>query len=136
VEEVEIVLPKASTHCFVAVRRGATFVAFAALIQSCWQTGSRVLTSTSGKRKPRKDTEIAAESVWARLSKWIAALALANNRVFVTGHSLACRVRRTKAFADEQYNPALGLRTHFRLVRLGCEPRQPHPPLPRYPLLA
>jgi hypothetical protein len=140
-EEVRTVLPKASTHCFAAVGRGATFVAFAGtdpIVLANWITDFDAHIETT---QTAEGYQIAADAVWPRLKRAITAPALANNKVFVTGHSLGGALAvliahhidsdrlaevgavytfgmprpGSKSFADEQYNPRLGSRT-YRLV--------------------
>jgi triacylglycerol lipase len=67
VEEVETVLPKTSTHCFVAAGRGATIVAFAGtdpLVLANWITDFDVNLSSTGAARGYRT---AAAAVWPKL---------------------------------------------------------------------
>jgi triacylglycerol lipase len=143
VEEVVTVLPKASTHCLVAVGKGATIVAFAGtdpLVLANWITDFDIHITKTTKAAVGYDTAVAA--VWDRLRPLVQAAVVSNSKLFVVGHSLggalavltADRIDRdtdlkasvqgvytfgmpragTPAFAD-RYNPRLGART-YRLV--------------------
>jgi triacylglycerol lipase len=140
-EEVRAVFPIASTHCFVAVGRGAVFLAFAGtdpITLANWITN---FNARIGPTQTAEGYRMAAEAVLPQLRNVITATELANKKVFVTGHSLggvlavliALRIERERAskigsvytfgmprpgspaFADEHYNPALGPCT-YRLV--------------------
>ncbi len=141
VEEVGTVLPKASTHCFVASGRGTTVVAFAGtdpIVLANWITD---FDAHIGTTQTAQGYQVAAEAVWPRLKNLLSVPEGGRRTVFVTGHSLggalaaliAHRIDRegvaevvavytfgmprpaSKRFADEQYNPRLGSRT-YRLV--------------------
>jgi triacylglycerol lipase len=141
VEEVGTVLPKASTHCILATGRGANFIAFAGtdpLVLANWISD---FDAHIDETKTAEGFQIAADAVWPRLKAAMAKTPLADNKMFVTGHSLggalaaltALRIDRDRVgeicavytfgmprpgsadFADGQYNPRLGART-YRLV--------------------
>jgi pimeloyl-ACP methyl ester carboxylesterase len=141
VEESKTVLPKASTHCFVASHPKAVIVAFAGtdpVSLANWISDFDAhLDVTTGAAE---GYEGAADVVWPELKRLLEQCVPPGGKVFVTGHSLggalAARIaNRTgtelqadvdavytfgmprpgnKAFAD-LYNQQLGMRT-YRLV--------------------
>jgi Lipase (class 3) len=145
VKEVGGVLPIASTHCFVAGGRGATFVAFAGtdpVVLANWITD---FDAHIGKTETAQGFQVAADAVWPDVEASMKALAPAGTDVIVTGHSLGGALAvltasrlvdenvakvsaiytfgmprpASKDYADQRYNPRLGSRT-YRLVQ-GCD---------------
>jgi hypothetical protein len=141
VEESKTVLPKASTHCFVASHPMAVIVAFAGTDPvslanwiSDFDAHLDVTTDTA------EGYEVAADVVWSELKQLLEQCVPPGGKVFVTGHSLggalaaliANRIGTelqadvdavytfgmprpgNKAFA-ELYNQQLGMRT-YRLI--------------------
>jgi hypothetical protein len=141
VEESKTVLPKASTHCFVASHPKAVIVAFAGtdpVSLANWISDFDAhLDVTTGAAE---GYEGAAAVVWSELKQLLEQCVAPGGKVFVTGHSLggalaaliAHRISTelqpdvdavytfgmprpgNKAFAD-LYNRQLGMRT-YRLV--------------------
>ena len=141
VEESKTVLPKASTHCFVASHPKAVIVAFAGtdpVSLANWISDFDAhLDVTTGAAE---GYEGAAAVVWSELKQLLEQCVAPGGKVFVTGHSLggalaaliAHRISTelqpdvdavytfgmprpgNKAFAD-LYNQQLGMRT-YRLV--------------------
>jgi Lipase (class 3) len=141
VEESKTVLPKASTHCFVASHPKAVIVAFAGtdpVSLANWISDFDAhLDVTTGTAE---GYEVAADVVWSELKQLLEQCVPPGGKVFVTGHSLggalaaliAHRIGTelqadvdavytfgmprpgSKAFAD-LYNHQLGMRT-YRLV--------------------
>jgi hypothetical protein len=141
VEESKTVLPKASTHCFVASHPKAVIVAFAGtdpVSLANWISDFDAhLDVTTGTAE---GYEVAADVVWSELKQLLEQCVPPGGKGFVTGHSLggalavliANRIGTelqagvdaaytfgmprpgSKAFAD-LYNQQLGMRT-YRLV--------------------
>ena len=144
VEESKTVLPKASTHCFVASHPKAVIVAFAGtdpVSLANWISDFDAhLDVTTGAAE---GYEVAAAVVWSELKQLLEECVPPGGKIFVTGHSLggalaahiANRISTelraeqadveavytfgmprpgNKAFA-ELYNQQLGMRT-YRLV--------------------
>jgi hypothetical protein len=87
VEEVETVLPKSSTCCFVASGRGATLVAFAGtdpLVLANWITDFDIHFQSTGAAR---GYAAAAAAVWPALRALLGKQA-GGNKIIVTGHSL------------------------------------------------
>jgi hypothetical protein len=87
VEEIETVLPRSSTCCFVAGGRGATVVAFAGtdpLVLANWITDFDIHFQTTGAAR---GYAVAAAAVWPALRALLDKQA-AGNKIIVTGHSL------------------------------------------------
>ena len=88
VEEVETVLPKSSTHCFVATGRRATFVAFAGtdpLVIANWITDFDAHITSSGAARGYGR---AAAAVWPKLKSLLGTSMAIGNNIVLTGHSL------------------------------------------------
>ena len=136
-----LMLPGAKTRGFVAAGRGATIVAFAGtdpVVLANWLTDFDAHIDRTQTADGYRRAAAVAEQVKAAIS----ASALANNKIFVTGHSLGGALAALSAqqiaanpatavaavytfgmprpgsadFADNQYNPALGAHT-YRLVQ-------------------
>jgi triacylglycerol lipase len=89
VEEVETVLPLASTHGFVAAGRGATIVAFAGtdpLVLANWITDfdAHIDRDTGTSR----GYNTAAAAVWPHVKALVEKSIATHSKVIVTGHSL------------------------------------------------
>ena len=88
VESTHAVFPMASTHCFVAAGRNATFVTFAGtdpLVLANLVTDFDARLDAAGIAEGYK---AAADVVWARLRAVIAASMAAGGNLFIAGHSL------------------------------------------------
>src|SRR5215469_8906168 len=88
VEEVETVLPKSSTHCFVAVGRGTTFIAFAGtdpLVLANWISDFDAHITSNGAAR---GYSVAAAAVWPKLKTLLAESMTIGDNIVITGHSL------------------------------------------------
>jgi triacylglycerol lipase len=136
-----MIVPKVKTRGFVAAGHGATIVAFAGtdpIVLANWLTD---FDAHIGNAQTADGYRIAAAAVADQVKKAISAPALANNKIFVTGHSLGGALAALSAheilgkgaevtavytfgmpragspdFAATQYDPSLGSRT-YRLVQ-------------------
>ena len=128
-----MIVPQVKTRGFVAAGHGATIVAFAGtdpVVLANWLTD---FDAHIGKAQTADGYRIAAAAVADQVKKAISAPALANNKIFVTGHSLGGALAALSAheivsndgavtavytfgmpragspdFATTQYDPSLG----------------------------
>ena len=138
----KMIVPKVKTRGFVAAGRGATIVAFAGTDPVVLANWIADFDARIGKAQTADGYRIAAAAVADQVKTAISAPALANNKIFVTGHSLGGALAALSAhqiagnpatavtavytfgmprpgsadFADNQYDPVLGART-YRLVQ-------------------
>jgi len=136
-----LMLPGVKTRGFVAAGRGATIVAFAGtdpVVLANWITD---FDAHIGQAQTADGYRIAAAAVAGQVKAAISAPALANNKIFVTGHSLGGALAALSAhqivgngaavtavytfgmpragspdFATTQYDPSLGSCT-YRLAQ-------------------
>jgi hypothetical protein len=138
----KMMLPQVRTRGFVAAGRGATIVTFAGtdpVVLANWLTD---FDARIGQPQTADGYRIAAAAVADQVKTAISAPTLANNKIFVTGHSLGGALAALSAhqiagnpatavtavytfgmprpgsadFAFQQYDPGLGART-YRLVQ-------------------
>ena len=136
-----MIVPQVKTRGFVAAGHGATIVAFAGtdpVVLANWLTD---FDAHIGNAQTADGYRIAAAAVADQVKKAVSAPALANNKIFVTGHSLGGALAALSAheilgkgaevtavytfgmpragspdFAATQYDPSLGSRT-YRLAQ-------------------
>jgi hypothetical protein len=87
VEEATTVLPKSSTQCFVATRRGTTITAFQGtdpVVLANWITDFDAHLGTTGTAR---GYQLAADAVYRNLQTLLGPPAPGRN-IFVIGHSL------------------------------------------------
>ncbi|MFL4970516.1 MAG: lipase family protein [Xanthobacteraceae bacterium] len=87
-KEVKTVLPIASTHAIVVAGHGATIVAFAGtdpVVLANWITDFNARVTLAGSAE---GYQTAAAAVWPQLRSLLGKRPAANDKVYVTGHSL------------------------------------------------
>lgn len=137
----KMIVPKVKTRGFVAAGRGATIVAFAGTDPVVLANWIADFDAHIGQAQTADGYRIAAAAVADQVKQAISAPALANNKLFVTGHSLGGALAAlsahqivsdgtavtavytfgmpragSPAFATTQYDPSLGSCT-YRLVQ-------------------
>jgi triacylglycerol lipase len=87
-DDDKMIVPKVKTRGFVAAGRGATIVAFAGTDPVVLANWISDFDAHIGPAQTADGYRIAAAAVADQVKKAISAPALANNKIFVTGHSL------------------------------------------------
>src|SRR5258708_5868839 len=119
----KMIVPQVKTRGFVAAGRGATIVAFAGtdpVVLANWITD---FDAHIGPAQTADGYRTAAAAVADQVKRAISAPALANNKIFVTGHNLRGALAAPSAHQNLRNGAAGTPRSTLRLPR----PRRPDP---------